>query len=94
MIKATQQNMNWTGGDGAVFQADFPGHARRDRLASSFFNSQTESASRPPTSIPIIGEKSVRGKGCGKDMAKLMLDYAFGHQNFHRVAIGVVGFNT
>ena len=22
------------------------------------------------------------------------LDYAFGHQNFHRIAIGVVGFNT
>ncbi len=28
------------------------------------------------------------------EAAKLMLDYAFGHQNFHRVAIGVVGFNT
>ena len=28
------------------------------------------------------------------EVAKLMLDYAFGHQNFHRVAIGVVGFNT
>jgi len=23
-----------------------------------------------------------------------MLNYAFGYQNFHRVAIGVVGFNT
>jgi hypothetical protein len=28
------------------------------------------------------------------EVAKLMLDYAFEHQNFHRVAIGVVGFNT
>ena len=28
------------------------------------------------------------------EVAQLMLDYAFGHQNFHRVAIGVVGFNT
>ena len=42
----------------------------------------------------IIGEKSARGKGYGQEVAKLMLDYAFGHQNFHRVAIGVVGFNT
>ena len=42
----------------------------------------------------IIGEKSARGKGCGMEVAKLMLDYAFGHQNFHRVSIGVVGFNT
>ncbi len=42
----------------------------------------------------IIGEKSVRGKGYGTEVARLMLDYAFGHQNFHRVAIGVVGFNT
>lgn len=42
----------------------------------------------------IIGEKSARGKGCGTEVAQLMLNYAFGHQNFHRVAIGVVGFNT
>jgi len=42
----------------------------------------------------IIGEKSARGKGYGSEAAQLMLDYAFGYQNFHRVAIGVVGFNT
>ncbi len=42
----------------------------------------------------IIGEKAVRGKGYGKEAAQLMLNYAFGHLNFHRVAIGVVGFNT
>jgi len=41
----------------------------------------------------IIGEKSARGKGYGTEAALLMLDYAFGYQNFHRVAIGVVGFN-
>jgi RimJ/RimL family protein N-acetyltransferase len=41
----------------------------------------------------IIGEKSARGKGYGVEVAKLMLDYAFGCQNFHRVSIGVVGFN-
>ena len=42
----------------------------------------------------IIGEKSARGKGYGMEAAQLMLDYAFGHLNFHRIAIGVVGFNT
>jgi diamine N-acetyltransferase len=41
----------------------------------------------------IIGEKTARGKGYGTEAARLMLDYAFGYQNFHRVAIGVVGFN-
>jgi diamine N-acetyltransferase len=42
----------------------------------------------------IIGEKSARGRGYGTEAARLMLDYAFGTQNFHRVAIGVVGFNS
>lgn len=42
----------------------------------------------------IIGEKSARGKGYGAEAARLMLNYAFGHLNFHRVSIGVVGFNT
>jgi diamine N-acetyltransferase len=42
----------------------------------------------------IIGEKAVRGKGYGTEAAQLMLNYAFGHLNFHRVSIGVVGFNT
>jgi len=42
----------------------------------------------------IIGEKAARGKGFGTEAAQLMLNYAFGQQNFHRVAIGVVGFNT
>jgi len=42
----------------------------------------------------IIGEKAVRGKGYGTEAAQLMLNYAFGHLNFHRLAIGVVGFNT
>jgi len=42
----------------------------------------------------IIGDKSARGKGYGTEAAQLMLNYAFGCQNFHRVAIGVVGFNA
>jgi len=41
----------------------------------------------------IIGEKDVRGKGYGAEAMRLLLDYAFGYLNFHRVAIGVVGFN-
>ena len=41
----------------------------------------------------IIGEEEARGKGYGSEAIKLLLDYAFGNLNFHRVSIGVVGFN-
>ncbi|NTV35410.1 MAG: GNAT family N-acetyltransferase [Anaerolineaceae bacterium] len=41
----------------------------------------------------IIGEKSKWGKGYGNETMELLLDYAFGYLNFHRVAIGVVGTN-
>ena len=41
----------------------------------------------------IIGEKEEWGKGYGTETILLLLDYAFRHLNFHRVAIGVVGFN-
>ena len=41
----------------------------------------------------IIGEKEEWGKGYGTEAINLMLDYAFGYLNFHRVSIGVVGFN-
>jgi len=41
----------------------------------------------------IIGEKAYRGKGYGKEAILLLMDYAFGHLNFHRISIGVVGFN-
>jgi diamine N-acetyltransferase len=41
----------------------------------------------------IIGEKDAWGKGYGTEAVRLLLDYAFGYLNFHRVAIGVVGFN-
>ena len=41
----------------------------------------------------IIGEKDCWGKGYGTEAMLLMLDYAFGYLSFHRVAIGVVGFN-
>ncbi|MCB8942895.1 MAG: GNAT family N-acetyltransferase [Ardenticatenaceae bacterium] len=41
----------------------------------------------------IIGEKDVWGQGYGTETINLLLDYAFGYLNFHRVAIGVVGFN-
>ncbi len=41
----------------------------------------------------IIGEKDARGKGYGKEAGRLLLSYAFEHLGFHRVSIGVVGFN-
>lgn len=41
----------------------------------------------------IIGDKAGRGKGYGSEAMDLLLDYTFGHLNFHRVAIGVVATN-
>ena len=41
----------------------------------------------------VIGEKDAWGKGYGTEAILLLLDHAFGHLGFHRVAIGVVGFN-
>ena len=41
----------------------------------------------------IIGEKDCWGKGYGTEAILLLLDYAFGYLNFHRVSVGVVGFN-
>jgi diamine N-acetyltransferase len=41
----------------------------------------------------IIGEKEEWGKGYGSETVLLLLDHAFRHLAFHRVAIGVVGFN-
>lgn len=41
----------------------------------------------------IIGEKKEWGKGYGTETIALLLDYAFRHLKFHRVAVGVVGFN-
>jgi RimJ/RimL family protein N-acetyltransferase len=41
----------------------------------------------------IIGEKDAWDKGYGSEAIRLLLDYAFGALNFHRVAVGVVGFN-
>jgi RimJ/RimL family protein N-acetyltransferase len=41
----------------------------------------------------IIGEQEEWGKGYGTETILLLLDHAFKQLNFHRVAIGVVGFN-
>lgn len=41
----------------------------------------------------IIGEKGEWSKGYGTEAIGLLLDHAFGDLNFHRVAVGVVGFN-
>ena len=42
----------------------------------------------------ILGDKAARRQGYGTEAIRLLLDYAFGHLNFHRVAIGVVGSNA
>jgi len=41
----------------------------------------------------IIGEKDQRGKGYGKEAGHLLLTYAFHDLGFHRISVGVVGFN-
>ncbi len=41
----------------------------------------------------VLGEKDAWRQGYGSEAMRLLLEYAFGHLNFHRVAIGVVGFN-
>jgi len=42
----------------------------------------------------IIGEKDAWGKGYGTDVGHLLLDYAFRRLGFHRISVGVVGFNN
>jgi RimJ/RimL family protein N-acetyltransferase len=41
----------------------------------------------------IIGEKDAWRQGYGTEVGHLLLDYAFKRLKFHRVSIGVVGFN-
>ena len=41
----------------------------------------------------IIGEKDAREKGYGKEAGHLLLTHAFHNLGFHRISIGVVGFN-
>ncbi len=41
----------------------------------------------------IIGDRTAWRKGYGTEAMQLLLEYAFGYLNFHRVAIGVVGSN-
>jgi RimJ/RimL family protein N-acetyltransferase len=41
----------------------------------------------------VIGEKDAWGKGYGTEAGRLLLDYAFERLGFHRVSVGVVGFN-
>lgn len=42
----------------------------------------------------VIGEKDLWGHGYGTDAGRRLLQYAFDVLGFHRVAVGVVGFNT
>lgn len=41
----------------------------------------------------MIWDRAYWGRGYGKEVSELMLEYGFNSLNFHRVAIGVVGFN-
>jgi len=41
----------------------------------------------------IIAERDVRGKGYGREVGRILLDFAFNYLNLHRVAVGVVGFH-
>jgi RimJ/RimL family protein N-acetyltransferase len=41
----------------------------------------------------VIGEKDAWGKGYGTEAGRLLLGYAFERLGFHRVSVGVVGFN-
>jgi diamine N-acetyltransferase len=41
----------------------------------------------------IIGEKDAWGKGYGTEAGHLLLDHAFRQLGFHRISVGVVGFN-
>lgn len=41
----------------------------------------------------IIGDQEARGQGLGTEAIVLLMDYAFGYLGFHRISIGVVGFN-
>lgn len=41
----------------------------------------------------VIWDTEFWGKGYGKEVSRLMMDYAFNDLNLNRLAIGVVGFN-
>jgi RimJ/RimL family protein N-acetyltransferase len=41
----------------------------------------------------ILGDRTAWAKGYGTETIILMMDYAFGYLNFHRISIGVVGTN-
>ncbi|MBI3948626.1 MAG: GNAT family N-acetyltransferase [Armatimonadetes bacterium] len=41
----------------------------------------------------ILGDKGAWGRGYGTEAARLLMDYAFGTLNLHRLSVGVVGFN-
>ncbi len=41
----------------------------------------------------ILGDKSTWSQGYGTEAINLLLDFAFGYLNMHRVSLGVVAFN-
>ncbi len=42
----------------------------------------------------IVGEKDTWGRGYGTEAGRLLMEYAFTDLKLHRLAIGVVGFNS
>ena len=41
----------------------------------------------------IIAEEDARGKGYGREVGRMLLDFAFNYMGLHRVGVGVVGFH-
>lgn len=54
---------------------------------------QIDMKNRNAECIIDIGEKDFWGKGYGKEALKLLLNYAFGEMNLHRVSLRVFSFN-
>jgi len=40
-----------------------------------------------------IGDKTIRGKGYGKEAMELLLDFGFNELNFHRIQLNVIEYN-
>lgn len=48
---------------------------------------------RNAEALILIGEKEYWGQGYGEEAFRLLLDYAFGELNFHRISLQVFSFN-
>ncbi|MBD3349513.1 MAG: GNAT family N-acetyltransferase [Candidatus Eisenbacteria bacterium] len=41
----------------------------------------------------ILGDPEARGRGHGTEAGRVLLEFAFEYMGFHRISVGVVGFN-